>query len=218
MAKLDYQSARRAMVDCQVRPADVTRYHIIDSMLKIPREEYFPEKLKSVAYVGDNLEIGPGRYSLEPRIIAKMLNLINIKDDELVLDVGSGFGYATSLIANFAQAVVMIEEPFYAKEAERILLEQSIDNVIVKSGELTDGVVEHGPYDSIVVEGGIEVLPSQLLKQLKVGGRVVSIIMDGLVGECCLGLKVNSGLEWRFGFNSTAPVLKGFEKKSEFLF
>ena len=92
MTKTDYDSARTAMVDCQVRPADVTHYHIIESMLKIPREEFFPERLKSVAYAGVNIEIGVGRYALEPRLIGKMLNLINIREDELVLDVGSGFG------------------------------------------------------------------------------------------------------------------------------
>ena len=218
MSKVDYDSARILMVDCQVRPADVTHYHIIDSMLKSPREEFFPEKLKTLAYAGDNIQIGPGRYSLEPRIIAKMLNLINITDNELVLDIGSGFGYAASLIANFAQAVVMVEEPLYAKEAERILLEQSIDNVIVKSGSLSDGAKEHGAYDSIIVEGGIEVFPTRLLKQLKIGGRVVTINMNGAVGECCLGFHTISGLEWRFGFNAIAPLLKGFEKKESFLF
>jgi protein-L-isoaspartate(D-aspartate) O-methyltransferase len=218
MTKTDYDSARTAMVDCQVRPADVTHYHIIESMLKIPREEFFPERLKSVAYAGVNIEIGVGRYALEPRLIGKMLNLINIREDELVLDVGSGFGYAASLIANFAQAVVMVEEPPYVKEAERILLEQSIDNVIVRSGKLADGAKEHGPYDAMIFEGAIEQLPSRLLKQLKIGGRVVAVVRNGVVGECCLGLKVDSGLEWRFGFNATAPLLRGFEKKEAFIF
>jgi protein-L-isoaspartate(D-aspartate) O-methyltransferase len=218
MSNIDFESARIAMVDRQIRPADVTHYHIIECMLKVPREKFFPEKLKQIAYSGEHIQIGVGRYSLDPRVIAKILNLINIKENELVLDIGSGYGYAATLLSNFAQAVVMVEEVEYAKEAERILTEESIDNVIVRSGALSDGAVEHGPYDAIIIEGAVEVIPNSLLNQVKIGGRIAAIFMAEMVGECRVGLRTASGVNWRFAFNASAPVLQGFQKEERFVF
>ena len=87
MSKTDFETARIAMVDCQIRPADVTHYHIIEAMLKVQREYFFPEKLRDIAYVGEQLKIGSERYALDPRLIAKMLSLINVNRSELVLSL-----------------------------------------------------------------------------------------------------------------------------------
>ena len=217
MSKIDFQTARKAMVDCQIRPADVTHYNIIDAMLKVPREVFFPEKLREISYIGEHIRISDDRYALEPRIIAKILNLVNANGTDLVLNVGGCYGYLASLLSYFSQAVVMSEEPFFAKDAERILVEQSIDNVIVRSGFLSEGASDFGPYDAIIIEGGIEVLPEGIENQLKLGGRIAAIFVDGALGECRLGFKTAVGINWRFGFNATVPMLKGFKRKTEFV-
>ena len=218
MSKTDFETARIAMVDCQIRPADVTHYNIIETMLKVPREEFFPEKLRELAYAGDTLQIAPDRYSLDPRIVAKMLNLLNIRDSELVLDIGGAYGYGACLLSYFAQAIVLTEELVFAKEAERILAEQSIDNVIVCSGNLADGASKFGLYDAIIIEGGIEYVPDQISEQLKLGGRIVAIFMNNSIGECRLGFKTGDGINWRFGFNAFAPLLQDFKLKTQFVF
>ena len=206
------------MVDCHIRPADVTHYNIIASMLKVPREEFFPESLKQLAYTGETIQIGPERYSLDPRIIAKMLNLLNIRGSDLVLDIAGGYGYAACLLSYFAQAVVLTEEQNFAKEAERVLGEQSIDNVIVNTGDLHHGADKFGFYDAIIIEGGIDFVPDRIVEQLKIGGRIAAVFINGAVGECRLGFRTDDGINWRFGFNAFAPPLENFKLKEQFIF
>tara|TARA_A100001011_G_scaffold378511_1_gene443339 strand:+ start:187 stop:843 length:657 start_codon:yes stop_codon:yes gene_type:complete len=218
MNKIDFQTARIAMVDCQIRPADVTHYNIIEAMLNVPRETFFPEKIRNKAYVGENIKISEERYALDPRLIAKILSLINISESELVLNVGGCYGYLAALLSHFAQAVVMTEEANLAIEAERILVAQSIDNVIVKCGVLSEGAKDYGPYDAIIIEGGVNFVTEEILNQLKLGGRIVAIFINGVVGECRLGFKTSSGVIWRFGFNAAAPILNDFKNESKFIF
>ena len=218
MNKIDFQAARTAMVDCQIRPADVTHYNIIEAMLKVPREIFFPENLREIAYTGEHLRINEERFALDPRIIAKILNLTNVNDRDLVLNVGGCYGYLASVLSHFAQAVVMTEEPFFVKEAERILVEQSIDNVIIKSGFLAEGAMDYGPYDAIIIEGGIQFVPESIINQLKLGGRITAIFIDGAVGECRIGFMTPEGINWRFGFNAVVPMLKEFKKDTPFIF
>ena len=212
----DFAIARKSMVDCQIRPADVTRYKIIDAMLTVPRERYVPENLKEVAYCGEHLKLSSERSLLEPRILAKMLDLLNIQKDELILDIGSGFGYSSALISCMAQAVVCVEEKFFAEQAEAILADESADNVIVHQGNLIDGAEIYGPYDALIIEGGVEMIPNRLFEQLKVGGRMVAIFIQDGVGECRLGFKYESGMDWVFAFNASAKLVDGFTKEVSF--
>ena len=218
MSKTDFETARLAMVDCQIRPADVTHYHIIEAMLKVQRECFFPEHLRDIAYAGEQIKISSNRYALDPRLIAKMLSLINVNRSELVLNVGGCYGYLATLISYFSQAVVMIDEQDFAYEAERILVEQSIDNVVVKSCAPSDGADEYGPYDAVIIEGGVEFVPESLINQVKLGGRIVAIFINGVVGECRLGFRTVDGVNWRFGFNAVAGILEGFRNNNEFVF
>ena len=218
MSKTNFGKARIAMVDCQIRPSDVTHYHIIEAMLKVQREYFFPEHLRGIAYVGEQIKISPERYALDPRLIAKMLSLINVNRSELVLNVGGCYGYLASIISYFSQAVVMIDEQDFAFEAERILVEQSIDNVVVKACAPSSGADEYGPYDAVIIEGGVEFVPESLVDQLKMGGRIIAIFLNGAVGECRLGFRTADGVNWRFGFNAVAPILEGFRNNNEFVF
>lgn len=216
---IDYQAARTAMVDGQVRPSDVTLYPIIDAMLKIPREVYVPTDMRTVAYVGKHIELESGGVVLAPRILAKMLETLNIKSDELVLDIGVGMGYSAAVIARLAEAVIAVEENAeMVAIAETTLSEQSADNAIVHSGPLTAGAAEHGPYDAIVIEGGVQTLPESLLAQLKIGGRIAAIFIDGPNGQCRIGLRTEAGISWDAVFEATAPVLPGFEVEKSFSF
>ena len=206
------------MVDGQIRPADVTHHNILDAMLRVPREVFFPEHLRELAYAGEHIRLIDDRYALDPRLIAKILNLVNVNRSDLVLDIGGGYGYLANLISHFSEAVVMVEEPTFAKNSEKVLVEQSIDNVMVKAGIFTEGSSDFGPYDAIIIEGGVHFVPDTICNQLKVGGRIVAIFMNGVVGECRLGFKTAKGVNWRFGFNAVAPLLKGFKKEKTFVF
>lgn len=206
------------MVDTQVRPSDVTKFPIIDAMLHVPREVYVPRDRQEAAYVGENVEIATGRVVLEPRTLAKMLDALDIQPGEMVLDLGCGLGYSAAVIARLADTVVAVEEDAgLAAEAQRALAEEGVDNAVVVAGPLAAGSARHGPYDVITVEGGIETLPQALADQLKEGGRVAAVFMDGVLGTVKTGIKIGGRIDWRFAFNASAPLLPGFARARGFV-
>ena len=205
------------MVDTQVRPSDVTKFPIIDAMLTVQREAYVPRMKREAAYMGENLDIAPGRVLLEPRTLAKMLDALDIRANELVLDIGSGLGYSAAVMAHMAEAVVAVEEDeTVAGEAHSVLADQGADNVIVHHGPLADGAPQHGPYDVMVLQGAVEQLPDGLLAQLKEGGRIACLFAEGALGVVRIGYKRDGDVAWRFAFNAGAPVLPGFERDMAF--
>ena len=215
----DFASRRRVMVDTQVRPSDVTEFPIIEAMLAIPREAFVPRDQVEAAYAGEDVELGGGRILLDPRVFAKMLDALNITNSDLVLDIGTGFGYSAAVIARIAEAVVAVEDDDQlAAEAQTLLSEHHADNVVLHHGPLTEGAAEHGPYDAILIEGGVEVLPEDLTAQLKDGGRIAVIFMETSLGTVRIGHKIDGTISWRFAFNGTAPVIQGFDKKAAFAF
>ena len=213
----DFAARRTMMVDTQVRPSDVTKFPIIEAMLTIPREEFVPATQRETAYLGENLDIGEGRVLLEPRTLAKLLDALNISNDELVLDIGSAMGYSSAVIARMAEAVVAVEEnETLSSEAQEALSGAGTDNVILHSGPLADGAAQHGPYDVIVIEGAVEAIPAALIDQLKEGGRIGCLFQEGALGEARIGLKQSGVLSWRMAFNAGAPLLPGFLTEKAF--
>lgn len=207
----DFASRRVTMVDTQVRPSDVTKFPIIDAMLTVPREAFVPLDKREAAYVGENLEIGGGRVVLDPRTLAKMLDALDIQPDELVLDLGCGLGYSTAVMARLADAVIGLEEDEgLAAEAQRNLSAEGMDNAAVVVGPLAGGDARHAPFDVITVQGAVEAIPEAIVAQLKEGGRIGAIFMQGALGVARVGYKLDGRVTWRDSFNATAPVLPGF--------
>jgi protein-L-isoaspartate(D-aspartate) O-methyltransferase len=213
----DFAARRTTMVDTQVRPSDVTKFPIINAMLTVPREDFVPAAQREAAYLGENLDLGQGRVVLDPRTLAKMLDHLDITNDELVLDVGCAMGYSSAVIAHMAEAVVAVEEDeAMATEAQEALAEVGSDNVIVHVGPLAEGAPQHGPYDAVIVQGAVEEVPAGLVEQIKDGGRIACLFMEEGLGEVRVGYKQNDQISWRSEFNAGAPVLRGFERKVAF--
>ena len=213
----DYSARRVTMVDTQIRPSDVTKFPIIEAMLNVPRELFMPPDLREAAYSGNNIDLGEGCVMLEPRTLAKMLDVLDIQNDELVLDIGCGYGYSSAVISRLAEAVVAVEQNSgYISEASESLTETGIDNVLVEDRMLGDGASEHGPYDVIIIQGAIERLSDNIKNQLKDGGRICAIFRENALGVVRIGYMKNGDINWRFAFNANAPVLPGFEKPLSF--
>lgn len=213
----DFAARRTMMVDTQVRPSDVTKFPIIEAMLSVKREDFVPAAKREAAYLGENLDLGGDRVMLEPRTFAKILDALDIAPDDLVLDIGSAYGYSSAVIARMAEAVVALEDDeSMASEAQDALSHAGADNVVPHTGPLNAGAQEHGPYDVIVIQGGVSVVPDAILEQLKDGGRIAAVFMDGALGEVRLGYRLDGRMSWRRIFNAGAPVLPGFESHSKF--
>lgn len=213
----DFSTRRVMMVDTQVRPSDVTKFPIIEAMLAIPREVYVPDAMREAAYMGENVEIAQGRVVLEARSFAKMLDALDIQPGELVLDLGCGLGYSTAVIARLADAVVAVEEnEALAAEAQRTLSAEGVDNAAVVVGTLSEGDAKHAPYDVITLQGGVEAVPAELLAQLREGGRIGAIFLEGALGVARVGYKIDGVVTWRYAFNAAAPLLPGFAAKRGF--
>lgn len=215
----DYSERRRIMVDTQVRPSDVTSFPIIEAMLEVPREMFVPRGQRAAAYLGETLDLGDGAFLLEPRTFAKMLEALNLSPGDLVLDLGAGLGYSSAVMARLAEAVIAVEaQEARATEAQALLGEAGADSVCVTEGPLAEGAAQHGPYDAIVIEGGIEHLPEALAAQLKDGGRIVALFMERALGTVRLGRKQGGVIYWRDVFHASAPVLEGFTRVPAFEF
>lgn len=213
----DFAARRTMMVDTQVRPSDVTKFPIIDAMLFVPREAFVGADQQEAAYAGDNLMVAPGRVILEPRSFAKLLDAVDVQPHEAVLDLGCGFGYSTAVVARLAEAVVAVEEDAaMAADAQSRLSAHNVDNAAVIAGTLAEGAAKHGPYDVILIEGAVEEVPDTLTAQLKEGGRIAAIFMEGSLGVARIGHKGTNGVTWRYAFNASAPVLQGFRKAAVF--
>lgn len=216
---IDFDAARVAMVDRQVRTADVTRLSIIEAMLAVPRERFVPRALRDVAYAEAPVPLAPGRFLLEPRTFAKMLEAVAVSRGDLVLDVGAGAGYSTAVIARLAAAVVALEQDEAMAAA---LVENAVafelDNVIPERGPLAQGAPAAGPFDVIVVEGAVAREPAALLAQLKDGGRLVAIHAEGPMGQARVWTRAGEAVGARRVFDAAAAVLPGFDAAPAFQF
>ena len=177
-----------------------------------------PDGKREAAYIGENFLIGQNRVILEPRTLAKLLDALNINNDELVLDIGTGLGYSSAVISLLAEVVIAVEDDSsLASEAEEILSEIGVDNVVVQVSKLEDGAPEHGPYDVIILQGGVEEIPVSIINQLKDGGRIGAIYIEEGLGTAKIGFKLKDKINWRYSFNADAPVLPGFFKQKNFV-
>jgi protein-L-isoaspartate(D-aspartate) O-methyltransferase len=214
----DYTTLRTTMVDTQIRPADITKFPIIDAMLKVRREMFVPDQMQQIAYTDSIVYLGGDRIVLDPRSFGKMLDAVNIQGDELVLDIGSGLGYSAAVIGKVCEAVVALEEDDdMASNSETILATEGCLNVAVLQGTLSEGAAKHAPFDVIVIEGAVEEISDELVRQLADGGRIAAIFSQKGQGVLRVGYKAQGKISWRFVCNAYAPVLAGFHKTHSFL-
>lgn len=216
---VDFAPARSTMVDTQVRPADVTRFPVIDAMLTVPREVFVPAPRRAVAYAGENIPLPGGRVLLDPRTIAKTIDALDIQPRDLVLDVGCGTGYAAALVGRMAGAVVALEDDAArVAEAEASLAAAGTDNVAVVTGPLASGWAAQAPYDVILISGGaVEAVPETITAQLAEGGRIAALFLEGALGTVCIGHATAGQVAWRRAFNAHAPLLPEFVRPRGFV-
>lgn len=216
---IDYATKRRNMVESQLRPNGVTDFRINTAMLNIPRERFVAASRQSFAYIDEDIPFSDrddgARCVVEPMVFARLVQLADIADNDIVLDIGCGLGYSTAVLAQLAQSVVALEnDPQFVSEATSRLGELGVSNAAVVEGPLNLGYAREAPYDVIVVNGGVGEVPEGLLAQLKEGGRLVAVIDHGPVGRATLFVKQNNVVSRRAAFDAAITRLPDFDKKS----
>lgn len=216
---VDYAQARRTMVDCQVRPSDVTDLRIIAALLDIPRERFVAEARRPIAYLDIDVPVGASaaRALLKPMVFSKLLQAAEIEESDHVLDVGCATGYSAAVLAQLAGSVVALEEDTaLGRSAVENLA--GAGNVSLANGPLAAGWQAAAPYDAIILEGGAEVVSDALLAQLKDGGRLVAVVGSGPMGKAMIYRKAAGRVSAQPLFDAAAPLLPGFAKPPAFVF
>jgi len=167
-------AARQLMVDAQLRARGISDPRILDAMLRVPRHLFVPEPYRSQAYEDHPLPIGDGQTISQPYIVARMLESLQVTPADKVLEIGTGSGYATALLAELAAQVFSVERhPALADRARNVLAELGYTNVRVLTGDGTLGLCANAPFDAILVSAAASDLPPTLLAQLRDSGRMI---------------------------------------------
>jgi protein-L-isoaspartate(D-aspartate) O-methyltransferase len=170
----DPTTARELMVASQLRARGISDARVLDAMLRVPRYEFVPETDRHRAYEDSPLPIGDGQTISQPYVVALMLESLQLTPNDKVLEVGTGSGYVTALLAELAAQVFSIERhPALAENARKVLAARGYSNVRVFTGDGTLGLPAAAPFDAILVSAAAPNLPSTLLTQLRDGGRMI---------------------------------------------
>lgn len=207
---MDFERARFNMVEQQVRTWNVLDNNVLDTLMSVRRELFVPATYRSLAFADIRIPIGHGQFMLEPRIEGRVLQAVAVKKTDQVLEIGAGSGRMAALLAERADWVRTIEiEPRIAGFAHQNLERAGVENIIVEEGDGSHGWPERGPYDVIVVSGGLPELPPALLQQIKPGGRLFAFIGQAPVVTGQLVRCVEEGrFETRSLFETWVQMLK----------
>jgi protein-L-isoaspartate(D-aspartate) O-methyltransferase len=170
----DPTTAREIMVASQLRARGISDERVLDAMLRVPRHEFVPETDRNRAYEDNPLPIGDGQTISQPYVVALMLQALQLTPADRVLEVGTGSGYATALLAELAAQVFSVERhPALAEGARNLLTTLGYANIKVFTGDGTLGLPVAAPFDAILVSAAAAALPSALLVQLRDSGRMI---------------------------------------------
>ena len=219
MPSTDFAAARHLMVESQIKPNGVTDAAVLAALASTPREDFVPKGVRAIAYVDEDVAVGGGRFLMEPRVFAKLLQAAEVEAHELVLDIACGTGYSTAVLARLAASVVAVEsDADLVATATAKLAGIGATNATVVAGDPRLGHPDQGPYDVIVIEGAVEQVPQALLDQLADDGRLLAVVRTRRQGVATLFERTAGVIGHRPLFDAGVPLLAGFELEPGFSF
>lgn len=215
----DVEQARFNMIEQQIRPWEVLDGTVLDLLSRVPREAFVPEQYRGLAFADIEIPIGFGQTMLSPKMEGRILQSLEIKPTDKVLEIGTGSGYFTALLASLAQEVHSVEiNAELSHQAHTRLLQQKIHNVTLHVGDGACGWSNNAPYDVIVFTGSLA-LPPLTAQQLNMGGRLFAVIGEAPVMEATLIRRVNEdSFRQDVIFETTLPQLENAPQPEKFSF
>lgn len=216
-SQAQYQDMRRHMVQSQLRTSDVNDPALLAAMARAPREAYVPADRASTAYMDRAIPLGDGRELNPPLTIGRLLVEAGIRKTDRVLLIGAGTGYAADILSDLAALVVAVEESASLASQARTAL-AGRGNVEIVEGPLAAGANAHAPYDVIIIDGAVERVPTEIVRQLAAGGRCVAAIQERGITRLARGVRVGDHLSFIPFADMEAAALPGFAKPKAFTF
>ena len=220
---MNTELARFNMIEQQIRPWEVLDAGVLSLLSSVRREDFVPASHRAMAFVDTTVPIGSGQCMLEPKVEARLLQELQLKRHEKVLEIGAGSGFMAALLAHRAMQVYTLEcRPALAAEARENLRLAGIVNATVvetTAAQGAQGLPAEAPFDAIVLSGSVAVVPRALLEQLKPGGRLVAIVGQEPVMQARLYTRAGDSA-WGQAelFDTVAPRLDGFAEPPRFQF
>lgn len=195
----EFEKNREKMVELQIIRRGIKDPLVLAAMRKVPRHLFVPEPLRSQAYEDHPLPIGEKQTISQPYIVALMTEALRLKDTDRVLEVGTGSGYQTAILAEIVKHVFTIERiPSLAEKAKKLLDTMGYKNITYRIGDGSLGWPEEAPFDGILVSAAAPSVPQPLVDQLAMGGRLIIPIGDRLTQELVLVERIPEGIRKSF--------------------
>jgi len=216
----DLEQSRFNMIEQQIRTWEVLDPVVLELLKVVPREDFVPPQYLGLAFADLEIPIGHGQMMLSPKMEARIVQSLNLKKTDKVLEIGTGTGYMTALLAKLSQHVVSVDcVPELTASARKNLERHHIGNVTLETGDAAHGWRAQAPYDVIVLTGSVPLLPLGLQEQLAVGGRLFAVVGEAPVMEATLIRRVaDQAFRTDVLFETCVPELRGAPQPERFSF
>lgn len=217
---MDIERARYNMIESQIRTWEVLDQTVLDTLSALKREEFVPAQYRPLAFVDMEIPIGHGEVMLAPKLEARLLQELTLRKGDRVLEVGTGSGYVTALLAALSGHVYSVEiHPDLSAGAAARLAAHGIENVTLEVGDAAQGWKRHAPYDAILLTGSLPILPASWRDQLSPGGRLLAVVGDPPAMTARVVTRVTAGAYNEAGlFETCIAPLRNAPQPERFVF
>lgn len=218
--QIDLERARFNMIEQQIRTWEVLDQRILDLLFRVRREEFVPPAYRALAFFDMEVPLGHGETMLQPKLEARMVQSLGLSTNDRVLEIGTGSGYMTALMATLAGHVYSVDiVPEFTREAGVRLAQHGIRNVTLETGDAARGWDKHAPYDAIVLTGSVPLLPASFVASLTPGGRLLAVVGEAPAMEAQLITSVGGGAaNTTTLFETCIPQLRNAQQPQRFVF
>ena len=220
MSSLNFDAARHNMIECQIRPWEVLDGRVLELVARLPREDYVPKQFRNLAFADMSIPLGRDEVMMAPKLEARLLQELEIAPSDKILEIGTGSGYFTALLAALGRHVVSVEiHPEFTAAAATTLAHHGVRNITLETGDGARGWDRQQPYDAIVLTGSTPILPEAFQQSLTVGGRLIAIVGTAPAMEVKRIRRLGEySFEQKSLFETVVPPLRNAPEPARFVF